>query len=101
MLQFKQDLELFPPKFQALNSKQLVVFIDEVLFTKRCLMNKVWAAGGSLMTPREVKTLAFKAVALVAAMDVHGVVQAQPTADDSINTESFIIFLQVLRAAHG
>ena len=73
-----------------------LVFIDEAVFSSKSMVQRYWAKAGPQLSITK-KQLSFTAVAVVAAINIKGQVVALHSAESSICTEDFIVFLNQMR----
>ena len=55
----------------ALKRTEVVLFLDECVFTQRSLIDKIWSKKNEIISIEQKKT-SFKAIAVVGAIDVYG-----------------------------
>lgn len=83
----------------AIQGGKRVLFMDEAVFTANQVSPKVWFSPQKQPVMLEKKKLAFKAIAVAAAIDTEGNVVAAHIVDGAINGDEFLIFLDKV-AAH-
>ena len=66
------------------------------MFTSKSMVQRYWAKAGPQLSITK-KQLGFTAVAVVAAIKIKGQVVALHSAESSICTEDFIVFLNQMR----
>ena len=70
-----------------------IVFVDEACFTSNQIRARYWAKAGDASLKIDKEKIAFKCIAVVAAIDVQGRVVALLQRDLSIKTSDFVDFL--------
>ena len=80
-----------------IENQENLLFVDEAVYSSTQIAQKVWAPRG-LESPMVARNkISFKAVAVVAAMDIRGKVVAVHMKEKSIKKADFLDFLSLLR----
>ena len=95
--QKKVRLQVWPRLIRMIENQENLLFVDEAVYSSTQIAQKVWAPRG-LESPMVARNkISFKAVAVVAAMDIRGKVVAVHMKEKSIKKADFLDFLKLLR----
>ena len=85
----KSKREVLPRVIKLIEKHQNIVFVDEAVLTSGQIQARYWAKSGDTSLKIEKKKLGFKAIAVVAAINIQGRVVALLIKDKSIITSDF------------
>lgn len=90
-----------PALITALKSGQTILFVDECVFTSRSIQSKMWR-NRSLETFIQKENLTFKAIPVLAAIDIEGrVISCIIGEESSIRLDDLLQFLIQIKAHYG
>lgn len=92
----RAKLQVFPRVIKLIKNDANIVFVDEAVFTSNQVRARYWAKAGRQPLEVPKAKLGFKAVAVVAALDLRGKVVSLITREKSIDTEAFLEFMNKL-----
>lgn len=96
LAQQKQLKEILPKLLQVIKDRKYIVFVDEAVFTTNQSTSDCWWKMGSEPPFKEVNSLSFRAVAVIAATDMEGNLVCHATKDFSIKKPNIVEFLDDL-----
>ena len=94
----KAKLEVLPKVIRLIQNHANIVFVDEAVFTSGQIRAKYWAKAGDASLKIDKAKIGFRAIAVVAAINLQGRVVALLLREGSICTSDFVDFLRNLKS---
>ena len=93
----RSKLDVLPKVIKLIEKRQNIVFVDEAVFTSGQIRACYWVKAGDASLKIDKAKIGFRAIAVVAAINMSGRVVTLLIKEKSIITDDFVDFLNKLR----